>query len=120
MGIPIPGAYASPRISNGVLCWYAGDTFSVVIQADLVDQDGAAVDIGATDTVKITFRDDTRAEVWSKTFSNVANNQVTGDACGRRGDQREVPEGQIHLRRGIFARRPDDAGAGQQSPGGMR
>lgn len=76
MGIPIPGAYASPRISNGVLCWYAGDTFSVVIQADLVDQDGAAVDIGATDTVKITFRDDTRAEVWSKTFSNVANNQV--------------------------------------------
>ena len=77
MGIPIPGAYASPRISNGVLCWYAGDTFSVVIQADLVDQDGAAVDIGATDTVKITFRDDTRAEVWSKTFSNVANNQVT-------------------------------------------
>ena len=42
MGIPIPGAYASPRISNGVLCWYAGDTFSVVIQADLVDQDGAA------------------------------------------------------------------------------
>ena len=77
MGIPIPGAYASPRISNGVLCWYAGDTFSVVIQADLVDQDGAAVDIGATDTVKITFHDDTRAEVWSKTFSNVANNQVT-------------------------------------------
>ena len=77
MGIPIPGAYASPRISNGVLCWYAGDTFSVVIQADLVDQDGAAVDIGETDTVKITFRDDTRAEVWSKTFSNVANNQVT-------------------------------------------
>ena len=77
MGIPIPGAYASPRISNGVLCWYAGDTFSVVIQADLVDQDGAAVDIGATDTVKITFRDDTRAEVWSKTFSNVENNQVT-------------------------------------------
>lgn len=77
MGIPIPGAYASPRISNGVLCWYAGDTFSVVIQADLVDQDGAAVDIGATDTVKVTFRDDTRAEVWSKTFSNVANNQVT-------------------------------------------
>ena len=102
MGIPIPGAYASPRISNGVLCWYAGDTFSVVIQADLVDQDGAAVDIGTTDTVKITFRDDTREEV------------------GRCGDQREVPEGQIHLRRGIFARRPDDAGAGQQSPGGMR
>ena len=60
MGIPSPGAYASPRISNGVLCWYAGDTFSVVIQADLVDQDGAAVDIGTTDTVKITFRDDTR------------------------------------------------------------
>ena len=45
MGIPIPGAYASPRISNGVLCWYAGDTFSVVIQADLVDQDGAAVEV---------------------------------------------------------------------------
>ena len=77
MGIPIPGAYASPRVSNGVLCWYAGDTFSIVIQADLTGQDGEAVDIGTTDTVKITFRDDTRAEVWSKTFSNVENNQVT-------------------------------------------
>ena len=77
MGIPIPGAYASPRISNGVLCWYAGDTFSIVIQVDLTDQDGEAVDIGTTDTVKITFRDDTRAEVWSKTFSNVEENQVT-------------------------------------------
>ena len=77
MGIPIPGAYASPRISNGVLCWYEGDTFAVAIQIDLEDQDGEDVDIGATDTVKITFRDDTRAEVWSKTFSNVENNQVT-------------------------------------------
>lgn len=77
MGIPIPGAYASPRISNGVLCWYAGDTFSIVIQADLTDQDGEAVDIGTTDTVKITFRDDTRAEVYSKTWTGVENNQVT-------------------------------------------
>lgn len=77
MGIPIPGAYASPRIQNGVLCWYAGDTFGIVIQIELEDQDGAAVEIGSTDSVKLTFRDDTRAVVHSQTFENVEGDQIT-------------------------------------------
>lgn len=77
MGVPIPGAYASPRVDRGVLCWYAGDTFSLVLQIDLEDQDGAAVDIAAGNTVKITFYDDTRAEVYSRNYTGVTNNQVT-------------------------------------------
>ena len=76
MGIPIPGAYASPRIQEGVLRWYAGDTFELTIQIDLEDQDGEAVEIGPTDSVRLTFRDATRAEVYSQTFENVEGNQI--------------------------------------------
>ena len=77
MGIPIPGAYASPRVHNGVLCWYAGDTFAIVLKIELEDQDGAAVEIGQTDSVKLTFRDEAREEVYSEMFENVEGNQIT-------------------------------------------
>ena len=77
MGIPIPGAYASPRISNGVLCWYAGDTFEIAIQIDLEDQDGEHVEITAADCVRITFYDETRETVHTETFSKIAGNTVT-------------------------------------------
>ena len=40
MATPIPGAYPSPRIDKGVLRWYEGDTFSIVLRFDLKDQDG--------------------------------------------------------------------------------
>ena len=43
MATPIPGAYPSPRIDKGVLRWYEGDTFSIVLRFDLKDQDGEAV-----------------------------------------------------------------------------
>ena len=38
MATPIPGAYPSPRIDKGVLRWYEGDTFSIVLRFDLKDQ----------------------------------------------------------------------------------
>ena len=45
----------SPRIENGVLLWYYGDTFDYEITISLVDQDGEAIDIEATDSVNINF-----------------------------------------------------------------
>lgn len=77
MGIPIPGAYASPRIDSGVLCWYAGDTFEIVIKIELEDQDGEAVEIGTGETVTITFYDGQQNVVYEKTFEAVTDNRVT-------------------------------------------
>ena len=51
----IPAARVSPRIANGCICWYEGDTFSLRLRLELEDQDGAAVTVGASDSVKITF-----------------------------------------------------------------
>ena len=55
MATPIPGAYPSPRIDKGVLRWYEGDTFSIVLRFDLKDQDGEAVTIGTTDSMAVVF-----------------------------------------------------------------
>ena len=41
----IPGARVSPRIANGCICWYEGDTFSLRLRLELEDQDGAAVTV---------------------------------------------------------------------------
>ena len=60
MATPIPGAYPSPRIDKGVLRWYEGDTFSIVLRFDLKDQDGEAendqvtLNFDATVTAKFT------------------------------------------------------------------
>lgn len=77
MGIPIPGAYASPRIENGVMLWYEGDTFDITILLELEDQDGAAVEIGKSDTVKMTFYNAEKETVHEMNFSNITNGKIT-------------------------------------------
>ena len=77
MATPIPGAYPSPRIDKGVLRWYEGDTFSIVLRFDLKDQDGEAVTIGTTDSMAVVFLDDTRQTVHTFSFAKVENDQVT-------------------------------------------
>ena len=54
----IPGARVSPRIANGCICWYEGDTFSLRLRLELEDQAGADVTIGQTDTIKVTGADE--------------------------------------------------------------
>lgn len=76
-GNVIPGARMSPRIANGCICWYEGDTFSLVLRMELEDQDGADVTIGESDTVKVTFRDRTEQTVQEFSFESVAENSVT-------------------------------------------
>ena len=53
----LPNAEQSPRVVNGVIKWYEGDTFTMDLGLGLTDQDGEAVTLNAADTVKVTFRD---------------------------------------------------------------
>lgn len=76
-GNVIPGARVSPRIANGCICWYEGDTFSLVLRLELEDQDGEDVTISESDTVKVTFRDRTEQAVQEFTFEKIEGNSVT-------------------------------------------
>lgn len=73
----LPSAEISPRIVNGVLSWYQGDTFSVQMDISLVDQDGDPIDIKGTDIVKVVFRDAKRKSVKEFTFQEIVHNSIT-------------------------------------------
>ena len=73
----IPSGKQSPRVVNGCLYWYAGDTFELDVRLELEDQDGVPVALGAEDMVTLIFRDETDAPVRQFTFSDVADNTVT-------------------------------------------
>ena len=75
----IPGARVSPRIANGCICWYEGDTFSLRLRLELEDQDGEDVTIGTSDSVKVTFYDRTRAQVQQFVYSGITGNMMTLD-----------------------------------------
>lgn len=63
----IPSADISPRIENGVLYWYEGDTGTLVFDIELTDQDGEALTIDPADTFDVIFRNERRQAV--QTFS---------------------------------------------------
>ena len=88
MATPIPGAYPSPRIDKGVLRWYEGDTFSIVLRFDLKDQDGEAVTIGTTDSMAVVFLDDTRQTVHTFSFA-----KYTYDIRYTHGDKTTLASG---------------------------
>lgn len=73
----VPGARVSPRIANGCICWYEGDTFSLRLKLELEDQDGEDVTVGASDSVKVTFFDRTRQQVHEFTYTGITGNAVT-------------------------------------------
>lgn len=75
----LPNAEQSPRVVNGVIKWYEGDTFDLTIGLDLEDQDGSAVTLAAADTVEVVFLDRSEKEVKRFTFSNVQGSAVTLD-----------------------------------------
>ncbi|MBR5948217.1 MAG: hypothetical protein IKZ82_06160 [Clostridia bacterium] len=72
----LPSAKRSPRIVNGIIYWYQGDTFSLTVRIDLKDQDGEPITIDdQTDDVDIVFRNCREETV--KTFSFGAAAQTT-------------------------------------------
>ena len=73
----LPGAKLSPRIENGALCWYAGDTFSLDILLALADTDGEPVAIEAGDTLTLTVYDGCNNLVETISYANIANNRIT-------------------------------------------
>ena len=73
----IPAAKQSPRLENGVVKWYEGDTFRLQLVLDIVDQDGEPVVIGENDTVTVSFQNDALTTVKEFTFTEVENNTVT-------------------------------------------
>ena len=78
----IPSAEASPRIENGVLYWYAGDTGTIVFEVNLTDQDGEPLTIDADDVFDVIFYDCRKQIV--QQFENpdtltVTDNQISMD-----------------------------------------
>lgn len=73
----LPNAEMSPRIVNGVLYWYEGDTFQIDINIDLVDQDDDPIYLQPTDTVNIQFSNDYGNTVKSICFTNISDNSIS-------------------------------------------
>ncbi len=73
----LPNTEVSPRIVNGVLRWYAGDTFDIQIEIDLKDQDDEPITIGPDDTVEVVFKDKSLDVVKTFEFNNIEDNTVT-------------------------------------------
>ena len=73
----IPNAELSPRMENGSLLWYEGDTFDFTIPISIRDDDGEIVELGTDDTLYIEFRNQQNQAVYSYTFSGIENSSVT-------------------------------------------
>ena len=72
----LPRARMSPRLINGVLKWYAGDTWELQVDITLCDQDGENITIQSTDVIEFEFFNKKRDVVKKFTFTNVKNGSV--------------------------------------------
>lgn len=72
----LPHARLSPRIDNGVLYWYEGDTFTMNLELKLRDPDGEEIIIPDTATVTVVFRDESEETVKEFTFEEIEGNTV--------------------------------------------
>lgn len=73
----LPAARQSPRIENGILYFYMGDTFELDLELTLTDQDGEDISIAAASTVKVEFLNRQNQTVKSFEFTDIQNNTVT-------------------------------------------
>lgn len=72
----IPNAKQSPRLINGVLLWYEGDTFDFDIHLNIKDQDGEAYIIKPSDTVIISFENARHLTVAEYSFTGISDNNI--------------------------------------------
>ena len=72
----IPAAPPGPRMVGGVLKWYAGDTFELLVKLELTDETGE--DLLAVDacTLDFVFRNERNASVWQVTFGGIGGGEV--------------------------------------------
>ena len=75
--VRLESAKMSPRIENGILCWYEGDEFSLSIGLELTDADGETVDILSGDKVTVLFEDEKGEEVKEFEFTPISGNTIT-------------------------------------------
>lgn len=75
----LPAARQSPRIENGIIKWYEGDTFELALTLELTDQDGEDISIAADSGVTVVFRDRREETVKTFSFTNIVGNTVTLD-----------------------------------------
>jgi hypothetical protein len=62
----IPRAKMSPRIENGIIYWYEGDTFELNLAIDLRDQDGCIVEPTDETAFEIIIRNERKEDVYSE------------------------------------------------------
>lgn len=72
-------AKLSPRMENGTLCWYEGDTFKLLLDLDLTDQDGAAITLEPEDQLTLRFWDRDGCQVRELTYTggDVTENRIS-------------------------------------------
>lgn len=68
----------SPRFECSTLYYYAGDTFQLQLPIELT-RDGVPIDIGADDTVTITFLNAMLSEVETLEFTDIEDNTILID-----------------------------------------
>ena len=73
----LTNARPSPRVEQGRLWWYEGDTFKLDILLQLKDQDGETLTAAEEDSVEFTFRDGCGRMVYTVTFTGLTDNRVT-------------------------------------------
>lgn len=75
--VQLENAKMSPRIENGILCWYKGDEFTFSINLVLMDTDGEIVDILPEDKITVLFEDEKGEEVKEFEFTSISANTIT-------------------------------------------
>lgn len=75
--VQLENAKMSPRIENGILCWYRGDEFSFSINLVLTDADGEIVEILPKDKITVLFEDEKGEEIKEFEFTSISDNTIT-------------------------------------------
>ena len=68
----------SPRFEHSTLCYYVGDTFQLLLPIELT-RDGEPVTISDTDTVTVTFVDQSCNVVVEKRYTGIKDNTIMID-----------------------------------------
>ena len=72
--VRVDAALPSPRIVNGIIMWYEGDSFEISLKLSLKDADGNNHMLSAGDRAFVEIKNDKMKTVKEFVFSNVNEN----------------------------------------------